>query len=133
MVGRGIMVYATLLLLGANDLMAACVQANAAGTWKTYSMYVEEVRAFWNRCTVTVGATGVVNTAMSTCTDSSGQTARLTAGRVVVTADCRVSGRLVIGGKLNTLTDGQLSRDFLTFTGVGRFPGGVFQVTGVKR
>lgn len=111
---------------------ATCVQSEAAGTWRVYSISLTSGEAWWTRCNVFVTSTGVVRT-KSFCYDHTGEKFYASGGRVNLAQGCRLYGYLDGAGVRNRLVDGQMDRDKLTFSGVGRFPGGIFLYNGVKR
>ncbi len=118
---------------------AACVPADVAGSWRIYVTTSEPGTPFnWSRCSFVVNSAGVISTS-SRCVDSSNATATVAASSVLsLGTDCRITGSLYLNDNVPptkyTITEGQVSRDLETTSGVGKYPGtGLFTFNGVRR
>ena len=111
---------------------ATCIQSDLAGTWKVHSIGFTSANGLWGYCTLKLNSSGFPVSG-SFCKNSAGTQSNLTGGPITLSSTCRFAGSIKDGGTLNTITDGQLSRDKTTLSGAGRVSGGVFIFTGVKQ
>lgn len=111
---------------GAQSAIAACVQADAAGSWQAYSIAANSAGGYWVRCRLSIGTTGII--AATPCTNSAGNTGNITNGRVSLSdaSRCTFTGSFTLGGVTNLIRHSTMSKDKITVEGVGTFPGGIF-------
>ena len=117
------MLAATMFVGSAATASAACLLSDAAGVWIGYSY---NNTGDWATCRFTIGSTGIV--APTTCKGSSGETAAFTNGKLTLASGplCIFTGSFILGGEANTIKHATLSRDKISFEGVGTFADGTF-------
>lgn len=108
---------------------AACVQADLAGTWQTYSV----VPSNWIRCRIDVAASSGVAIDAS-CYSAAGQPIHLLSGQLVISdpSACKFTANFAFsGGAKYRVEHGTLAADGLTGNGVGLLPRGsiIFSMT----
>ena len=112
----------------AGQAMAACTQADAAGSWQVYSFgYQRGYEPYWVRCDLQVKPNGVFDNSTSACSNSNGGSAN-TFGfvRLIGTQGCIFNGYIYVGGTRSDITRATMNRSKDHVDGVGTFPGGLF-------
>ena len=109
--------------------MAACLQADVAGTWQAYSLGVGDGGSAWTICRLVVNPRGTA--APTFCTLSNGETVQATRGRLLLrnSANCTFTGEITLGDVPNRIRHATMSRDKNTVEGVGVVTGGIFRFT----
>jgi hypothetical protein len=108
---------------------AACNQTDFVGVWQIYSAGWDNSGSWWTRCKVRINSGGPMSNGR--CSNSLGQSGPMTNGSATLfsAAACTYRAQFRLGGDLNKVVHGTLSKDKTTGSGVGTFPGGKFIFT----
>jgi hypothetical protein len=126
--------FSTLLIGGlavglSQTAYAACTQADAAGSWQTYSINSEAV---WVSCKINVSTTGTI--ANTNCFSSFGSSGLFSSGKLKLTSAsaCTYVGSFKLNGATNTVRSATMTKDKLIVNGVGTYAGGSFNFNMTK-
>lgn len=101
---------------------AACIQANAEGSWAAYSAGTTNGNLYWFRCAMTIEAAGKITG--GSCMESNGQASPIGGTiRLIAPAACTYRAELNFSkfGQTATIDQATLSLDKRAVLGVGTF------------
>lgn len=111
-----------LILFGfSNSTYALCSQLDLQGTWRVYVNRFSTTGQFigWRFCRIDLDSSGNLIIATSFCKDQNNQTTLYDGGKLTIQSSCAMSGTIDKTGT-ERFAQGWLSRDKLTFHGVGK-------------
>jgi len=114
---------------------ATCTQADATGTWASYTVGLDVSTDYWIHCTLKIDATGKFTAKTSSCTVDSGLISPAEGTFHLINGNlCAFKGGIILtkGTAENVINHATLSIDKHTAEGVGTFEGGGFSFNLVK-
>ncbi len=117
-----VIVCAVFMAAGSNLAVAACTQADAAGTWRVNGLLwdkygFDETESI--KCKIRVSSSGGISGSKSTCKVFGAGTFDVTGGKVVMASNCSISGNLKANQETIKFRSGQMDRSKNSFAILG--------------
>ncbi|WP_027133048.1 hypothetical protein [Geminicoccus roseus] len=118
----------------AGSALAACAQADVAGTWQAYSLISPLASSplapakslpYWYRCTFSIKPNGQINNQNSICTDQAGANTRASGTIGMIGTGCILHGYYQVGNVRIAVSRGAMNRAKDHIDGVGSAPTGI--------
>lgn len=126
--------FALRLIGPATEALAACNQADVAGSWQAYSFsYKRGYEPYWVRCQLEVKSNGVIDYPTSSCVSNLGGAGPVFGVlQLIGSQGCIFNGYVQWGGVRNEISRATMNRSKDHLDGVGTFPGGIFHFNVTK-